>query len=162
MAVTTLNVTAGSQAIVTLGNTAVMAAPGGTNGLALPTVQDVTVNAGTQSVRYSTLDSSASSAFTTVNENEITMNLLVDEDAFFGNSSLSTNPVAQLGLLTTSINKTEIEFSVAFSGSAAGNFYISGKGFIAGLSPTASVDQAIWQTPCQIIVNGELTKGTTS
>ena len=51
MAVTTLNVTAGSQAIVTLGNTTVMAAPGGADGLALPTVQDVTVNAGTQSVK---------------------------------------------------------------------------------------------------------------
>ena len=162
MAVTTLNVTAGSQAIVTLGNTTVMAAPGGADGLALPTVQDVTVNAGTQSVRYSTLDSSASSAFTTVHENEITMNLLVDEDAFFGNASLTSNPVAELGLLTTSINKTEVEFSVAFSGSAAGNFYISGKGFISGLAPTASVDQAIWQSPCTIIVNGELTKGTTS
>ena len=162
MAVTTLNVTAGSQAIVTLGNTTAMAAPGGADGLALPTVQDVTVNAGTQSVRYSTLDSSASSAFTTVNENEITMNLLVDEDAFFGNASLTSNPVAELGLLTTSINKTEVEFSVAFSGNTAGNFYISGKGFVSGLAPTASVDQAIWQSPCTIIVNGELTKGTTS
>jgi len=162
MAVTTLNVTAGSQAIVTLGNTSVIAAPGNALGLALPTVQDVTVNAGTQSVRYSTLDSPASSAFTTVNENEIAMNLLVDEDAFFGNSSITTNPVVQLGLLTTSINKTEIDFSVAFSGSAAGNFFISGKGFISGLAPTASVDQAVWQTPCTIIVNGELTKGTTS
>ena len=159
---TVINVTSGSQAILTLGNTSAMAAPGGTNGLVVPLVQDITVNATTGTTRYSTLDSTSSSAFTTTNENTVSLNMLIDEDTFFGNSSLSANPVAQLGLLTTSINKTEIEFSVAFEGNASTDYYVHGTGFISGLSPSASMDQAVWITPMEIIVNGELTKAQVS
>ncbi len=155
-----INVTAGSQAILTLGNTAPLAVPGATNGLVVPLMQDVTVSAAPGTVRYSTLDSSSSSAFTTVNENEVSFNMLLDEAVFFGNAALTLNSVAELGLLTTSINKTEIHFSVAFEGADSTDNYIKGKGFIGGLAPTASVDQAVWISPGTIIVNGELTKDT--
>lgn len=154
-----IKVTQGSQAILTLGNTAVMARPGGSNGLAIPLVQDVTVSATPNTVRYSTLDSTASSAFTTVNENEITFNMLLDDDVFFGLAN-TNNSVANDGLLSTSIGKTEINFSVAFEGADSGDFYVEGTGFIGGLAPTASIDQAVWLSPGSIIVNGELTKGT--
>ena len=152
-----INITAGSQAILTLGNTAPLAVPGASNGLALPTVQDITVNAGTQTVRYSTLDSSASSAFTTVNENEISLNMLVDDDFFFGASN-ATNLVANVGLLQQSINKTETFFSVAFEGTDSGDYYISGKGFIGGLAPSAAIDAAVWISPMTIVVNGEIAR----
>jgi len=155
-----INVTAGSQAILTLGNTEVLAAPAAVGGLVVPLVQDVTVSAAPGTVRYSTLDSGSSSAFTTTNENEISFNMLVDDDVFFGNAALTTNSVAELGLLTTSINKTEIFFSVAFEGDTSTDNYIKGKGFIGGLAPTASIDQAVWLSPGTIIVNGELTKDT--
>jgi len=154
-----INITAGSQAILTLGANATQAAPGGSGGLVIPTVQDVTVNAGTQTVRYSTLDSSASSAFTTVNENEISLNMLVDEAVFFGTGS-GTNPAANVGLLQQSINKTETFFSVAFEGADSGDNYISGKGFISGLAPAASIDAAVWVSPMTIVVNGEIAKAT--
>ena len=155
-----INVTAGSQAILTLGNTEVLAAPAAVGGLVVPLVQDVTVSAAPGTVRYSTLDSGSSSAFTTTNENEISFNMLVDDDTFFGNAALTNNSVAELGLLTTSINKTEIFFSVAFEGDTSTDNYIKGKGFIGGLAPTASIDQAVWLSPGTIIVNGELTKDT--
>lgn len=155
-----INVTSGSQAILTLGNTAVMAAPGGADGLVVPTVQDITVGATTGTTRYSTLDSPSSSAFTTVNENTISLNMLIDGDAFFGNAALTANPVATNGLLKTSIDKTEIEFSVAFEGSDSGDYYVHGKGFLTGLTPTASIDQAVWISPMEIVVNGELTRTT--
>jgi len=155
-----INVTAGSQAILTLGNTEVLAAPAAVGGLVVPLVQDVTVSAAPGTVRYSTLDSGSSSAFTTTNENEISFNMLVDDDVFFGNAALTTNSVAELGLLTTSINKTEIFFSVAFEGDTSGDYYVSGKGFIGGLAPTASIDQAVWISPGSLIVNRELSKNT--
>lgn len=154
-----IKVTQGSQAILTLGNTDVMARPGGTNGLVIPLVQDITVSATPNTVRYSTLDSTASSAFTTVNENEITFNMLLDDDVFFGLAN-ANNSVANVGLLSTSISKTEVNFSVAFEGADGGDFYVEGTGFIGGLAPTASIDQAVWLSPGSIIVNGELTKGT--
>jgi len=154
-----INVTSGDQAILTLGNSSTLAEPGATNGMVVPFVQDITINATPSTVRYSTLDSTSSSAFTTVNENSISLNVLVDETVMFGDSGNTTNTVALNGLLPTSINKTEIFFSVAVTGTGTtGDINISGKGFIGGLAPSASVDGAVWLSPMEIIVNGELTK----
>lgn len=155
-----INVTSGSQAILTLANTDVLAVPGAAGGLRVPTVQDITVGATTGTVRYSTLDSDSSSAFTTVNENSISLNMLVDETTFFGEAGNTTNEVAAQGLLSTSKNKTEVEFTVAFEGTDSGDYYLSGSGFLTGLTPTASIDQAVWISPMEIVVNGELTKAT--
>jgi len=154
-----INVTSGSQAVLVLGNTSPLATPGAANSLVVPFMQDITVNATPGTVRYSTLDSTASSAFTTVNENSISLNVLLDEDVFFGSSN-TANKVANDGLLTTSINKEEVFFSVAFEGTDSSDYYVSGKGFIGGLAPTASIDGAVWLTPIEITVNGELTKAT--
>ena len=154
-----INVTSGSQAILTLGNTQPLSVPGVSNGLVVPLVQDITVNGTTGTTRYSTLDSTSSSAFTTTNENTISLNMLLDEDTFFGASN-TDNKIANDGLLTSSISKTEVFFSVAFEGSDSSDYYVSGKGFISGLSPSASMDQAVWITPMEIIVNGDLTKST--
>jgi hypothetical protein len=158
-----INVTSGSQAILTLANTAPLAIPGTAGGLAVPTVQDITVGATTGTTRYSTLDSTASSAFTTVNENSISLNMLVDGETFFGDGANANNTIANKGLMQTSKEKTEIFFSVAFNeGNSTGEYYISGKGFLTGLTPTASIDQAVWISPMEIVVNGELTKTTIS
>jgi len=163
MAGTAMNVTSGSQAILTIIDVAsganANAAPGGTNGLVVPLLQDISVSASTGTTRYSTLDSTASSAFTTVNENTISFNMLVDANTFFGAANVS-NEVANVGVLQTSINKTECYFSVAFEGTGSGANYVYGKGFISGLNPSASVDAAVWLSPGEIIVNGELSKGT--
>ena len=158
-----INVTSGDQAILTLGNTSALATPGATNGMVVPFVQDIQINAQPGTVRYSTLDSTSSSAFTTVNENSISLNVLVDETVMFGDSGNATNSVALNGLLPTSINKTEIFFSVAVTGTGTtGDINISGKGFIGGLALSASVDGAVWLSPMEIIVNGELTKNVES
>jgi len=154
-----INVTNGTQAILTIGNSSALAAPGATNGMVVPFVQDITVNATPGTVRYSTLDSTSSSAFTTVNENSVSLNLLVDETVMFGDSANTTNTVALNGLFATSTSKTEVFFSVAVTGTGTtGDISITGKGFIGGLAPTASIDGAVWLSPCEIIVNGELTK----
>ena len=157
-----INVTSSNQAILTLGNSAVSAAPGAVNGFVVPLVQDVTVSATPGTVRYSTLDSTASSAFTTTNENEITFNMLVDDDAFFGNALVTDNTVATNGLLSTSIAKTEVFFSVAFEGTDTDDFYVKGKGFIGGLAPNASMESAVWISSGSLIINGELEKDQVS
>lgn len=154
-----INVTAGSQAILTLGTTADMAKPGGTNGMVIPFVQDVTVNAAPGIVRYSVLDSSASKAFTTVNENSVSGNMLLDEATFFGLVG-ATNTIAVAGLFATSTTKTKVFFSVAFEGADSGDYYVHGQAFIGGLAPTASMDAAVWISPIELIVDGELASTT--
>ena len=161
-----INVTPGQEAVLTLGTTAALATPGVTDGMVIPLMQDVTVNASPGIVRYSVLSDASSQAFTTVNENSISLNVLLDDSTFFGGGA-SGNQVVTDGLFTTSTAKTEIFFSVAFNGAPAGgpvtgDYYISGKGFISGLAPTASMDAAVWLTPMEIVVNGELTKVVTS
>ena len=158
-----INVTDGAQAKLTLGNTAPDSDGLITNGLVVPFVQDITVNATPGTVRYSTLDSTSSSAFTTVNENSISLNLLVDEQIMFGNAALTTNSVALNRLFDTSVSKEEIFFSVAITGTGTtGDINITGKGFIGGLAPTASIEGAVFLSPCELIVNGELTKNVES
>lgn len=165
-----INITDGTKAKLILGDNAAQVVPSGStpgehltdvDGLDIPLMQDVTVTATPGTVRYSTLDSDASSAFTTVNENSISLNILVDDGVFFGDDDLTENSVALNGLFNTSKNKTEIYFSIAFEGEGAEKRFITGKGFIGGLAPTASVDQAVWITPMEIIVNGELTAAAT-
>jgi hypothetical protein len=160
MANQVINVTAGSQAILCLGNTSTLAEPDNANAMKIPFMQDITISAAPGTVRYSVLDSSASKAFTTVNENSVSGNMLVDEDAFFGNASITLNSVGISGLFATSIAKTEVYFSIAFEGTDSGDHYIEGSGFIGGLAPTASMDAAVWLTPIELICNGELTAAT--
>ena len=153
-----INVTAGLQATLNLGTTEAMSLPGGADVLAVPLMQDVTVSATTGTTRYSVLSSPASSAFTTTNENSVSINMLVDGTTFFGDGS-ATNSIQNKGLLETSSDKTEIFWSVAFNeGNSTGEYYVKGKGFLTGLTPTASMDAAVWVSPMEIVVNGEITK----
>lgn len=153
-----INVTAGLQATLNLGTTEAMSLPGGADVLAVPLMQDVTVSASTGTTRYSVLSSPASSAFTTTNENSVSINMLVDGATFFGDGS-ATNSIQNKGLLETSADKTEIFWSVAFNeGNSTGEYYVKGKGFLTGLTPTASMDAAVWVSPMEIVVNGEITK----
>ena len=86
--------------------------------------------------------------------------MLLDDDAFFGNASVTDNTVATNGLWSTSNSKTEVFFSISFEGTDSGGYYLEGKGFIGGLAPSASIDGAVWLSPGSIIVNGDLTKQT--
>jgi hypothetical protein len=154
-----MNVTAGQKAILTLGNTAPLAVPGVGNGLEVPFMQDITVNASTGVVRYKTLDSSSEKAFTTPSTNQISLNCLVDEGVFFGAAN-TANKIINDGLFGSQNSKTTVFFSVAFEGSGSGSTYLSGSGFLSGLAPTASQDAAVFITPVTIEVDGDLTKNT--
>jgi len=155
-----INVTAGSQAVLTLGTTATMARPAGTNGMIIPLLQDLTIASTPATVSYSVLSSGSSQSFTTVTENNVSANMLVDEETMFGLASAGgLNTIADNGLFKTSKAKTEIFFSVGFEGSDSTDYYWEGKGFIGGLAPTASIDAAVWISPLELIVTGELTQG---
>lgn len=155
-----INVTSGSQAIIAIGNSAVTGSIGGSGALLIPFMQDVTVNATTGVTRYKVLDSASEKAFTTPSTNQVTLNVLVDEDVFFGDGANTTNAVAADGLFGVSNSKTKVYFEVGFEGDGSGGKTISGEGYISGLAPTVSMDQAVWITPITIEVDGDLTAGS--
>tara|TARA_R100001463_G_scaffold80442_1_gene134913 strand:+ start:130 stop:612 length:483 start_codon:yes stop_codon:yes gene_type:complete len=157
---TPINVSAGSQAIIALGNVNSQAdITGGNNAMVLPYLQDITVNNSTGVFRWKTLDSTAENAATTPATNSISMNIVVDETTFFGSSNTDNSVVAD-GIFGTSKNKTRVHFEIGLEGADSGDVTLSGSGFISGLAPTVNMDAPVWVTPITIEVDGDYTAGT--
>ena len=149
-----INTSAGSKAVLVLGATAANANVLANTGLTVPYMQDITINNSTGVFRWKTLDETAESAATTPATNQVTLNVVVDDKAFFGNV-LATDAVANTGLYGCSKNKTRVYFEIAFNGRTAGQNYLSGSGFISGLAPTVNPDAPLWVTPVTIEVDGD-------
>ncbi len=151
-----INVSAGSEAVLFLGDSAANANIAGSDGLSVPSMQDITLNNSTGVFRFKTLDNTAESAVTTPATNQITLNVVVDEDAFFGSGG-TVDTVVSTGLFGCSKNKTRVYFNAGFQGTDSGSKYLSGSGFISGLAPTVNMDSPVWVTPVTIEVDGDFT-----
>lgn len=149
-----INTSAGSKAVLVLGASAANANVLASAGLTVPYMQDITINNSTGVFRWKTLDNTAESAATTPATNQITLNVVVDDKAFFGNAS-ATDAIVNTGLYGASKNKTRVYFEIAFNGATAGQNYLSGSGFISGLAPTVNPDAPLWVTPVTIEVDGD-------
>ncbi len=130
--------------------------------LTLLNLNDISLTNTQGTFRYQTLDSQSEAVVTTVATNSVALNLVIDEDQFFGTNA-GASPVIEKGLFGTSNNKTEVDFRIYFEGSTvSGNKYIDGTGFITGLTPSVNPGSPLWVTPVTIEVNGELTEGSVS
>ena len=157
-----INVSAGSQAVLELAIYADLDTPA--NVLTVPQMQDITINNSTGVFRFKTLDNTAESAVTTPATNQLSLNVVVDEDSFFGNADLSANGVViETGLFGVSKSKTKVGFRAYFSDpDTTGSKYLEGNAFISGLSPTVNMDSPVWISPVTLEVDGDFTEGTTS
>ena len=157
-----INTSAGNEAVLKIydlvggGNTSIVEA----NVLSIPHMQDVTVNNSTGTFRFKTLDSGSESVVTTPATNQLSLNAIVDDGAFFGEAG--TGVVVTEGLFGTSANKTQVGFRVYFDGTDTGSKYLEGIGFIGGLAPTVNPDAPLWVTPVTLEVNGDFTEATVS
>ena len=107
--------------------------------------------------RFKTLDNTAESAVTIPATNQIALNCVVDETAFFGTGTGSDDDAKENGLFGLSKNKTKVYFNVYFEGTDSTDRFVSGEGFVAGLAPTVNMDSPVWVTPVTIEVDGDLT-----
>jgi hypothetical protein len=148
-----INVSAGDEAVLSIGDSAANANVSAGTGLTVPYIQDITVNNSTGVFRWKTLDNTAESAVTTPATNQLSLNLVVDTDAFFGSSNADL--VVNDGIYGCSTNKRRVYFRVHFDGTDTGSKYISGSGFISGLAPTTNMDAPVWVTPVTIEVDGD-------
>ena len=153
-----INVSAGSEAVLEL--SPVGDIDTAANVLTVPQMQDITINNSTGVFRFKTLDNTAESAVTTPATNQLSLNVVVDEDSFFGDSTLSANgAVLETGLFGVSTSKTKVTFRAYFNGTDSGSKYLQGEGFISGLSPTVNMDAPVWISPVTIEVDGDYTEG---
>lgn len=131
-------------------------------GLAVPALQDVTVNAANDVFTWTQLDSASKLQIATTATNSLSMNLVLDEDAFFGTGSGTT--AAGKGIFGLSAEKSIVEFDLYIGDTSGGNpgKIINGKGYITGLAPTVSADAPVWVSPITITVTGDytVTEGT--
>lgn len=130
-----------------------------TGNITVPALQDITVNASNDVFTWTQLDETAKLQIATTSTNSLAMNLVLDQDTFFGTGGTST--VAGLGIFGLSTNKTLVQFDLYLgdeSDGSAGKF-ISGNAYVTGLAPTVSADSPVWVSPITLTVTGEYSVG---
>lgn len=127
--------------------------------LSITCLQDVTITNSTGVYSYTTFCTPDMNKLSTPADNEISTNIVIDSEVYFGNGSATANTAANYGVSDISINKIPVSFKVYYNGTANGAFYTEGTGFITSLAPTTSPDAPVWVSPLTIAVDGTLTNG---
>ena len=131
-------------------------------GMSVPALQDLTVNAANDVFTWTQLDNTAKLQIATTSTNSISMNIVLDQDTFFGlgdgaDAGSDVNTAAEYGIFGLSSGKVKIDFDLYLGDTDGGSTgkTISGSGYITGLAPTVSADSPVWVTPVTITVTGE-------
>lgn len=128
-------------------------------GYKLPALQDITVNAANDVFTWTQLDSGSKLQIATTATNSLSMNIVLDQDAFFGKSSATAGTAEKKGIFGLSSDKDLVKFELYLGDTSTGGTgkTISGQGYITGLAPTVSADSPVWVSPITITVTGDYT-----
>lgn len=128
-------------------------------GLLIPALQDITVNAANDVFTWTQLDNTAKLQIATTSTNSLSMNLVLDQETFFGTTGSGGSTAAASGIFGMSVDKTLVVFDLYLGDESDGSAgkTISGSGYITGLAPTVSADSPVWVSPITITVTGEYT-----
>lgn len=125
-------------------------------------LQDITITNSTGIFSWTDFCSIDTNKVTTPADNEITTNVVLDAENWFGNSSASNTTAEYNGVSGLSINKIPVSFQLVMNGDDTANtgaFYYEGVGYISALAPTVSPDAPVWVSPLTIAVDGDMTTG---
>jgi hypothetical protein len=123
-------------------------------------MQNVTLNNGNGTFRWKQLDSTSEYAVAIAATNQISLNVVLDSDAYFGATSANAAMATARGLFNLSNDKALVYFRLYYQGTGSGDKYVSGSGYLTGLSPTVSPDSPVWTSPLNIDVVGDFTAGS--
>jgi hypothetical protein len=131
---------------------------GDTTGLAVPGLQDITVNNANDVFTWTQLDSSSKLQVATTATNSIGMNLVLDQAAFFGTTTAGESAKTK-GIFGLSKDKQLVSFELYLgdTSSGAAGKTISGSGYVTGLAPKVSADSPVWVSPVTLTVTGDFT-----
>lgn len=127
--------------------------------LDVPALQDMTINAANDVFTWTQLDQASKLQIATTATNSISMNIVLDQTVFFGDSTATAGEADFKGIFALSTDKDLLDFEIYLgdtSGGATGKT-ISGQGYITGLAPTVSADAPVWVSPITITVTGDYT-----
>ena len=125
--------------------------------ITVPFVQDLTITNATGVYSYTTFSDVDMRKLSTPADNEASTNVIVDDEAYFGNSAATANTAPFLGIASLSTNKNTLDFEIYWNGTSANAYFYSGSGFITSLAPTTSPEAPVWVTPLTIAVDGSFT-----
>lgn len=130
-----------------------------TGPITMPALQDVTINNSNDVFTWTQLDSASKLQVATTATNDISMNCVLEQLTFFGNSAATANSAAYLGVFGLSKNKPLVGFSLYMGDTSAGATgpTISGSAYVTGLAPTVSADSPVWVSPITLTVTGDYT-----
>jgi hypothetical protein len=131
---------------------------GDTTGLAVPALQDVTVNNANDVFTWTQLDSGSKLQIATTATNSLSGNIVVDQDSFFGVTTVGETAKSK-GIFGLSKDKQIVNFELYMGDESDGSNgkTISGSGYVTGLAPTVSADSPVWVSPVTITVTGDYT-----
>jgi hypothetical protein len=128
------------------------------NTLSVTCLQDITITNSTGVYSYTDFCNTDMNKLTTPADNEISVNMVIDSEVFFGNANATANSSTFYGISQLSIDKVPLQFKLVMNGgnATANAYYYAGQGFISQLAPTASPDAPVWITPMTLAVNGSM------
>jgi hypothetical protein len=124
--------------------------------LAVPALQEIGISNSNGVFRFKTLNSTSESAVLTPATNQVTLSVIVDQAAMFGDGAGDTTAVDK-GLFKLSNDKVRVYFEIDMGGDSGNT--VSGTGFLAGLTMSVTPDQPLWSAPLTIEVDGNYTLG---
>ena len=131
------------------------------NALSVTCLQDITITNSTGIYSYTDFCSTDMNKLTTPADNEISVNMVIEDEVFFGNANATANSSTFYGVSDLSINKIPLQFKLVINGgnATANAYYYAGQGYISSLAPTASPDAPVWVTPMTLAVDGSMATG---
>jgi hypothetical protein len=128
-----------------------------TGNLVVPALQDITVNNSNDLFTWTQLDSGSKLNIATTATNGLDMNIVLDQNTFFGTGGSTT--VANVGIIGLSTAKTLVGFSLYLGDTSTGTAgkTMSGNAYVTGLAPTVSADAPVWVSPITLTVTGDYT-----
>lgn len=127
--------------------------------LTVPALQDVTVNAANDVFTWTQLDQGSKLQIATTSTNSLSMNIVLDQTAFFGDTGETSGEADYKGIFGLSTDKDLLDFELYLGDTDQGapGKTISGQGYVTGLAPTVSADSPVWVSPITITVTGDYT-----
>ena len=148
--------TTGTQPVIVIGLAGSNLANTSTS-ITIPFIQDLTITNSTGVYAYTDFSDVDQRKLSTPADNKLSTNVVVDNVAYFGNSSATANSAAYYGIASLSINKNSLDFEVYWNGTDANAYFYSGTGFVTNLAPKTSPTAPVWVTPLDIAVDGTFT-----
>jgi len=127
-------------------------------GYVIPALQDITFNAANDVFSWEQLDVGSKLQIATTSTNSISMNLVVDSDAFFGKSG-AAGAAEIAGIFKLSQDKTLVKVELYMGDTSEGDEgkTITASGYITGLAPSVSASSPVWVSPITIQITGDYT-----